>query len=279
MLIAANLPQLEAGVSTSKVPANMRPSLSDAAGDLPQIYDNGCILDLGQSEPKSCIYGDANGSTTIVLFGDSHAAQWMPALHKVASENGWRLIIHAKKACPSAEIPTEKDPQGTDCIPWREAVIEQIEQLHPDLVVMSSYRYKQVGAAAGRDPDTVWAEGIDVTVSKVRPLTDHLLLLGDTATPLDWVPPCLAGNLSNVPSCMNSREGAVRPDRLAVERDVAERYDADFVPTSDWMCTDSHCPVIVGDVLMYRDTSHLTATATLYLAPFIDATLKEILSS
>ncbi|HTH05936.1 MAG TPA: acyltransferase family protein, partial [Ilumatobacteraceae bacterium] len=133
MLIAANLPQLEAGVSTSKVPANMRPSLSDAAGDLPQIYDNRCILDLGQSEPKSCIYGDANGSTTIVLFGDSHAAQWMPALHKVASENGWRLIIHAKKACPSAEIPTEKDPQGTDCIPWREAVIEQIEQLHPYL--------------------------------------------------------------------------------------------------------------------------------------------------
>ena len=277
-LISANLPQLEAGVATTKVPSNLRPSLGDAAGDLPQIYDNGCILDLGQSEPKNCIYGDANGAVTIVLFGDSHAAQWMPALHKVASDNGWRLIIHAKKACPSAEIPTEKDPQGTDCIPWREAVIDQIEQMHPDLVVMSSYRYKQVGAASGRDPDAVWAEGIELTVSKVRPHTDHLLLLGDSATPLDWVPPCLAGHVSNVPACMNSREGAVRPNRLAVERDVAERYDADFVPTSDWVCTDTHCPVIVGDVLMYRDNSHLTATATLYLAPFLDATLKDVLS-
>ena len=79
-------------------------------------------------------------------------------------------------------------------------MIEQIAQLQPDLVVMSSYRYKQVGPASGRNPDTVWKEGIDLTVSKVRPLTQHLLLLGDSSTPLEDVPSCLAGNVANVPS-------------------------------------------------------------------------------
>ena len=41
---------------------------------------------------------------------------------------------------------------------------------------------------------------------------------------------------------MNSREGAVRPSRLAVEREVAAKYDADFIPTSDWTCTDTRAP-------------------------------------
>ncbi len=278
-LLAANLPVLEAGVATAKVPSNLSPSLGSARDDLPHAYSNGCILDVGDPTPNTgCLYGDPGGTRTVVLFGDSHAAQWLPALHKVASERGWRLIVHTKKACPTAEIPTEKDPNRTDCVPWREAVIGIIGELHPDLVIMSAYRYKQVGSAAGRDPDTVWSEGIELTVSKVRPLTDHLVLLGDSATPLDDVPSCVAGNSSNVAACMNSRANAVRPGRLAVERAVAELHDADFIPTSDWMCTDTACPVVVGNVLMYRDNSHITATASLLLAPYLDAALVAILT-
>ena len=276
-LIAANLAGLTEAAGTNEVPSNLSPSLSNARDDLPAIYGNKCILDVGDNAPKQCIYGDANGATTIVLFGDSHAAEWMPALHKVAVANGWRLVVHTKKACPDAEIPTDKDPNGTDCAAWRSDVIDLIAGLHPDLVIMSSYRYKQVGAAAGRDPDVVWQEGIDLTVSKVRPLTTHLMLLGDSPTPQDDIPSCLASNLSSVGSCMSSRDNAVRPGRLAVEREVAQKYDADFVPTSDWLCTDTACPVVVGNVLMYRDNSHITATASEFLAPFIETAVKSIL--
>ena len=276
-LIAANEGTLQVGVNTAKVPSNLDPGLANARNDLPAIYANKCIVDVGDNRPKQCIYGDANGTRTVVLFGDSHAAQWMPAMHKVAAANGWRLVVHTKRACPDADIPTDKDPNGTDCAAWRSAVLDQIAQLHPDLVVMSSYRYKQVGSAAGRDPDTVWKEGLDTTVAALRPSTDHLLLLGDTPTPLSDVPSCLAGNLSNVPACMNSRDGAVRPGRLAVERDVAAAHDASFIPTSDWLCTDTACPVIVGNVLMYRDNSHINATASEFLSPFIDAALRTAL--
>jgi hypothetical protein len=80
-----------------------------------------------------------------------------------------------------------------------------------------------------------------------------------------------------VPSCMNTRDGAVRPGRLAVEREVAAKYDADFIPTSDWMCTDTFCPVIVGNVLMYRDNSHINATASEFLSPYVDAALRAVL--
>ena len=182
-LIAANLQTLEEATKTSKVPANLDPGLGAAKNDLPQVYADGCILDVGVNEPKQCVYGDPTGAVTIVLFGDSHAAQWMPAIDVVARQKGWRLIVHTKKACPSAEIPTIKDPDHADCAVWREAVIALIADLHPDLVVMSGYRYQAAPGTEGRSPDRVWEDGIDLTVSKVKPLAAHILLLGDSSTP------------------------------------------------------------------------------------------------
>jgi peptidoglycan/LPS O-acetylase OafA/YrhL len=272
-LIAANLPLLQEATTTRNVPANMDPSLGDAKGDLPQVYADECILEVGESALKDCVYGNAAGSVTIVLFGDSHAAQWMPALHLVAVENEWRLIVHTKKACPSADIPTIKDPNGTDCAVWRASVIAQIAELHPDLVVLSGYRYQAAPGTEGRTPDQVWRDGVELTVAKLVPVTEQVLLLGDSATPKYLIPYCLANNLNNVPNCMAARDEAIRPTRLGVEREVAEKYDADFIPTSDWLCTDTACPVIVGNVLMYRDDSHITATASEFLAPYVELAL------
>jgi len=277
-LIAANLPLLEEAVTTKKVPANLNPSLGQSKNDLPQVYADECILDVGVSEPKQCIYGDPAGAVTIVLFGDSHAAQWMPAIDQVAIANGWRLIVHTKKACPSVEIPTIKDPDLTDCAPWRASVIASMEAIKPDLVVMSGYRYQAAPGTEGRSPDQVWRDGTDLTVAKLKPFAKHVLLLGDSSTPALLVPYCLANNLTNVPNCMATREQAIRPTRLDVERDVAAKYDIDFIPTSDWTCTDTLCPVIVGNVLMYRDDSHLTATAAEFLAPYVELALRHAMT-
>lgn len=277
-LIAANLPLLEEAVLARSVPANLNPSLGNAADDLPQVYADNCILEIGEPELKECVYGDPAGAVTIVLFGDSHAAQWMPAIDLVSKQNGWRLIVHTKKACPSAEIPTIRDPNGTDCAVWRANVIASMEALNPDLVILSGYRYQAAPGTEGRTPDQVWRDGIDLTVSKLKPFAQHVLLLGDSATPAFTVPYCLANNLTLVDNCMATREEAIRPNRLAVEREVAAKYDVDFIPTSDWLCTETLCPVIIGNVLMYRDDSHITATAAEFLAPYIDLALRHAMT-
>ena len=46
-------------------------------------------------EPPTCIYGDKNGSLTIALVGDSHAAQWFPAFEALAIEQGLRIVFGA----------------------------------------------------------------------------------------------------------------------------------------------------------------------------------------
>ena len=275
-LAAANAAQLANSVLTTQVPSNLRPSVGRASGDLPTIYTNGCHLDAAVTTPPPCVFGDTASSTTIALFGDSHAAQWFPALNDIATRHHWRLLVLTKKGCPTAEIDVFSpmvNRQLTECGPWRENVAARLAAEHPALIVMSSYRYRQTGASANIEPNQAWRDGLTVTMERLRPLAPQMLVLGDTPTPARNVPSCLSGHLTSVSACNNTRAVAVRTDRMAVEQEVATAHDAVYVPTADWLCASDACPVVVGDVLVYRDDNHITATAASWLAPFVEAAM------
>jgi hypothetical protein len=61
--------------------------------------------------------------------------------------------------------------------------------------------------------------------------------------------------------------------RVAGERDVTTSLGASFVDTTDWLCTDTACPVIIGDILLYRDVTHITTAAAEWFQPLVEASL------
>jgi hypothetical protein len=268
-LVAANAAGLEQALAVTDVPANLRPSLSAAADDKPAIYDNGCMLSDGENEPRECVFGNPSSSTTIVLFGDSHAAQWFPALHRIAEARGWRLESLTKQGCPTADVPTTRTDRDQGCAKWRASVFERLAADEPELVVMSSYRYNPGGLA-----DEPWRTGLDATLTDLRPVARQVLVLGDTPTPVpEDVPSCLAANLQRADRCTAARSRSVVEARVAVERELAGVHDATFAPTGDWLCTDVGCPVIFGDVLLYRDGNHISTAASVLLIPYLEATI------
>ncbi|HEX2782110.1 MAG TPA: SGNH hydrolase domain-containing protein, partial [Ilumatobacteraceae bacterium] len=226
-----------------------------------------------------CVYGDPAWATDVVLFGDSHAAQWFPALQQIAEAHHWRLEVLTKKGCPTADIRIVKRQLDGECIRWRATVAQRLSVEHPALIVMSAYRYDLAGSARNLDPDAAWRAGLDATLQALRPTARQVLVLGDTPTPATNTPACVASHLRTVDHCVATRARAVKPLRLAVEQDEARIHDAAFAATSDWLCTQTTCPVILGDVLLYRDNSHLTTTASLLLAPYLDATLTPLLGN
>jgi len=206
-LAAANQPQLVASLRTRAAPSNLRPSVRQARNDLPAIYHDGCHLDPAVTEPPTCAFGDTASPTTVVLFGDSHAAQWFPALDDIARRHHWRLEVMTKKGCPTANIsvfsPTV-NRELKECDAWRLNVGTRLSAERPALIVMSSYRYRQVGAWAGIDADTAWRRGFGATMAAFRPLARQVLVLGDTRT---------QGRFGNGFLCAG---GAVRASPVAV---------------------------------------------------------------
>ena len=83
--------ELPPAVLSGPVPADLVPPLDGAYYDRPAGHDDDCHLEFGETDPPACVYGSPEGATTVLLLGDSHAQQWLPALQVLAQERDWRL--------------------------------------------------------------------------------------------------------------------------------------------------------------------------------------------
>ncbi|NKB79733.1 hypothetical protein HED49_18010 [Ochrobactrum daejeonense] len=96
------------------------PRLADLKRDLPSIYLNKCHQNIQGSEAIRCEFGDVESSRIAVLVGDSVAGQWLPALEKIAKEDGWKLISITKSGCAYISIPVRyKGKIYQSCIDWQ----------------------------------------------------------------------------------------------------------------------------------------------------------------
>jgi len=255
------------------VPSNLVPSLAAARDDLPVIYADGCHLDAASTRPGTCVFGDPTSATTVVLFGDSHAAQWFPALERLSLEQGWRLISLTKSACASADVTVWNGivkRAYTECDAWRDAAFARIEAEHPALVVTSnSWRYQimvdGVASAVGTHDD-LWDGALARTLNRLSQTAGAVALIGDTPRSSTDPPVCLSAHLDDALACATPFTKAVNPARLRADARIAADAGAAFVDPTDWICRTDPCPAIIGRLLVYRDEHHLTATYARALA-------------
>ena len=84
-----------------------------AAADAPLMQKQGCIVGY-RAKLKECSFGA--GEQVLVLFGDSHAAQWAPALQLIAAGHGWRFITLTKASCPAARVTLQMPQLGREVL-------------------------------------------------------------------------------------------------------------------------------------------------------------------
>ena len=124
---------------------------ANAAYQAPEPYAAGCVAELYDDLPRECSFGKAGSNNTVVLFGDSHAVQWFPALERVAKRRRWNVVTLAKSSCPAAALSVFNEKLGrknAECDRWREQALERIAELRPFAVVATNF----TGYAKNVDP-------------------------------------------------------------------------------------------------------------------------------
>ncbi len=268
------------------VPADLSPALADARGDLPGAYLDRCHVQQDGGRPRgSCIYGDPNGTTRIVLFGDSHALAWFPAMEALATDRGWRLLDLTMSACSPADIPAWNPTLKsvvTACAEWRTWALDRLAQEHPDIVVVAGTRgFATVDAhgtvLAGDARTAAWEAGMARTLDRLRASAGHVILLADTPRSAVDPPVCLSAHPTSTLACATPVDDALDPGWLAAERGAAAADGAGFIDPTPWVCPTSPCPAVIGDLLVYRDGGHMTATFAAALSGRLErAILKEV---
>lgn len=261
---------LDVALRNDDVPSNLRPSLGDSRSDLPVVYGDGCHLDIAETTLAPCEYGDVDAARTMVLFGDSNAAMWFPAIESIAQRNGWKLVSWTKSACPPETLTVQLETLNRDyveCDQWRDAVIDAVERMDPELVLVGSgVRSPSAFERSGTD----FASAMSVTVGALD-AANRVALLGAAPVPGFDVPDCLSANGESASECSFDESSPVVAARRELEAEVENRSGSLLVPVVDWFCASGACPPIVGDVLVYRDRSHFTtAYADLLVVPLTE---------
>ena len=257
---------------TPYVPSNLEPSLEDAANDNPEIYGDGCHLSFAQTEPVTCVFG-AEGKPVIALFGDSHAAQWFPAVYEFARHQaGFRVEVHTKSACPSVDVPTFRAGGAyTQCDTWRARVIDELKRTRPALILLSNYGDNFATNKAG-----TWAAGLKKTVDSLRGAAP-VAVIADTPDLRQTPSICLSAHLTSALDCSRTRDFALASPTRDAERRIARATGAFHIDLTNYVCSDTTCASIIGRTLIYRDAQHLTATFSRQMATVLGEQLMPLL--
>ena len=226
----------------------------------PAVYGDGCHVNYGETKSGYCTYGDKESSSTIVLYGDSHAAQWFPTLEKMATERGFKLVSLTKSACPAvdAKRPDQGAFKMVHCTKWRENSIKRIAEIQPLAVITSSFQYF-TPANSSISRAQWWNEGQRKLLKGLRGSTNNLIYISDTPRPLRDIPNCLASRDSKVCDSTERSKVSVIPG-------------FDVINPNPWLCS-SYCPAIVEGTVAYRDASHISVDMALKLLPKLEAAL------
>jgi peptidoglycan/LPS O-acetylase OafA/YrhL len=261
---------------------NPTPREAEKKENRPRMYSDGCHLDLEETESPECVYGNPSSETTVVLFGDSHAMQWFPALEKLAKERDWRLLGFSKSACPSAEISvysTGLRREYRECEEWRERTLGRIvREEDPSLIVTSMlnrYRARENGKGLEREASNeAVVEGYASTLTKLRDTGAPVAVIEDVPRPNKDVPECVSQSLDRLQDCAFSREEALEGPRINVL--AAEEVEGtSLIDPTPMVCPGETCPAVIGDVLVYRNGAHLTRTYVNSLTPWLGEQLPE----
>jgi len=275
---------LRSAVDIRKVPSNLSPSLRDASNDVPLIRKDGCQLQFAPLKSKPCAFGDQTSHTSVVLFGDSHAGAWFPALNAISKQHHWRLLVFVKDACPVEDVNLVRfGHYYTECPIWRDNSEQQIESLHPALVVVASSQYingmrPRAGVPGGHGGP--WQNGVAATFNFLHRAAERTLYLTDLPMLRQSAPDCLSAHRSDVQTCaVSTRSGLRYPNFTADELKIAKQEHIHAQNTDSWFCTANTCPVIVNNILLYRDAQHMTPEWSLFLAPVLDSVITPIMNA
>ncbi|MEN1925988.1 acyltransferase family protein [Luteimonas qiangzhengi] len=251
-------------------PANVPyiPEILRAKHDRGDSYEDGCIAGLTETAVRECRYGSSDAARHVVIVGDSHAVHWIPALQFLANHGDLRVTAFTKSACAVVDLTVEglERDQHISCLAWSRNVIQQLLALKPDAVIFAHSQYSLASMKKDRQESAdAIADSLTYTWRQLDKAGIHVYAIADTPSFSTDVPDCLSGAGGSLESCSRPRVRAlpqIDPLKIAAGRFPGVR----LLDYSDVLCGPEVCSPVVGNVLVWRDAHHMTATFSRTLA-------------
>jgi peptidoglycan/LPS O-acetylase OafA/YrhL len=233
----------------------------------------------------TCTFGDPKGKFDVALFGNSHAAQWLPALIEVANARHWKITTYIVSSCVPVKLRADWDrgtQAATDCLRWTDQAIAAVTAQRPDLLVFANRTSNPVkGVDSLHDSMDEWAAAYRTTLTRLAVMKRPIVVIQDTPASIwsgiDSPPECVASRKDPEKDCSGPRAKWVPDDPAVTAAESLDGKGIHVIDLNDYLCTLNTCSSVVGGVIAYADGSHMTETFNRTLAPYLDEALQEAL--
>jgi len=215
--------------------------------------------------PTACVYGDTSATQSVVLYGDSHAEMWLPALDPILTSDQLKLIFIGQRGCPVVLIPTPN--RFTGCASPRLTDLSVIDAIQPLAIILANRTTYGFTHAE-------WQAGMTATLDALAPSNANIAIMGDVQVFNMSVPGCLATNPMAVQNCSVANPNTQLPGQQSAEQAAARKAGAVFINPTPWLCTFARCSPVIGSDIPYWDAYHLSVTYVKYLTKVVGAALK-----
>ncbi len=246
------------------------------------IKPRDCVYGADARPDGSPIHGDPTTPDVAVLFGDSHAMHWFPAIDAWARENGLALVPLVRSGCTAIDAERGRDEDAAACVRWRDAAVERIAELDPLVTVVSSST--GVPFVEGRErimprerPERLVAP-LASMLERLAAIGGDPLLLVDVPRPGFEVPDCLGVHRRDLERCSLPLDETNPPALREAQAQAAETAGVPFADPSAWLCPDGTCTWIVNDHIGWVDDHHITAAASRAMLPHLEPVLDAVLA-
>jgi peptidoglycan/LPS O-acetylase OafA/YrhL len=248
---------------------------------LPTYWQQGCLVPQASPTPKECVYGDTSHPVlTVAGGGDALGGGWVTPRAAIAPPRHWKLVTELHSICPlSPALMVTPDTGGpyTPCHAWGAAVMHDlVTSIRPDVVITSDWpglatvkhpaggaaAQQEIGAGMARYWDQLESHGISVVAIRESP---------DVGLN---VPDCLSKHTQKMCTVSKAKAEVQDPPTTFAVRAVSGKVP--LINMDSLICRPATCPPVIGNVLVYQDSHHLTSAYALTTAPYLEKRLLKV---
>jgi peptidoglycan/LPS O-acetylase OafA/YrhL len=221
--------------------------------------DGNCSRMSGENDPP-CIYKTLGANKTVLLIGDSHAAQFSQAIVEASKKAKWNSVIWTMSSC-NFTLGDKNGKIKNYCLKRNNSILEWVKEFKPNLVVISQYNRIELPQAEMKS-----------AVMAIKSLVPSLLVVGNTPILPDeryMAVPALFQSKYDAPkkiqiSNMDNTNDIVSNSFL---QDIAIK-GIEIVKLNSLWCNLDYCNRFSEKGWLFFDTSHLSVFGAEMSVPY-----------
>jgi lysophospholipase L1-like esterase len=238
-----------------------KPTQPTAGWDL----DSNCIRMSSENAPP-CVYKTPKAVKTVLLIGDSFAAQFSQAIVDSSKESGWNSVVWTMASC-NFIIGDEGEGTPESCQNRNDSILNWIHKNNPNVVIVSQYNRSHLPQ-----------EELKTAILSLKQLVPTVLVIGNTpvfsdkrfmASPAIFQATYEAPKRVSISSTVNSDQVASNTLLAKLEKSGILTIDLNFL----W-CDSTHCNRFGRHGWLFLDPTHLSAAGAQLSVPFFENFLR-----